>query len=135
MHDDEALVRSFGADVVVSRGEGFITDVRNAAPDGADGLYDTALLHETAFGAIRDSGSMIVVRGWQPQETERGIQVKPVMVSTALERTDWLEELRRLASDRRLQLRVAGEYPPEQAAEAEHITDAGGLRGRIVIVF
>lgn len=133
--DDEALVRSFGTDVVVSRGEGFVTDVRNAAPDGADGLYDTALLHETAFGAIRDSGSMIVVRGWQPEETERGIQVKPVMVSTALERTDWLEELRRLASEGRLQLRVAGEYPPEHAAEAERITDAGGLRGRIVIVF
>jgi NADPH2:quinone reductase len=133
--DDEPLVRSFGADVVVSRGEGFVAGVRDAAPEGADGLYDTALLHETAFGAIRDAAGMIVVRGWQPQETERGIEVEPIMVSTALERTDWLEELRRLASDGGLQLRVVGEYPPEQAAEAERVMDAGGLRGRVVIVF
>jgi NADPH:quinone reductase-like Zn-dependent oxidoreductase len=133
--DDETLVRSFGADVVVPRGEGFVAGVREAAPDGVDGLYDTALLHETAFGAIRDGGAMIVVRGWQPPETERGIEVRPVMVSNALERTDWLEELRRLASDGRLQLRVAGEYPPEDAAEAERAMDAGGLRGRVVIVF
>jgi NADPH:quinone reductase-like Zn-dependent oxidoreductase len=133
--DDETLVRSFGADAVVARGEGFVAGVREHAPDGVGGLYDTALLHETAFGAIHDGGVMIVVRGWQPDETERGIQVKPVMVSTALERTDWLEELRRLASEGRLQLRVAGEYPPEQAAEAERVTDAGGLRGRVVIVF
>jgi NADPH:quinone reductase-like Zn-dependent oxidoreductase len=133
--DDEALVRSFGADAVVPRGQGFVAGIREQAPDGVDGLYDTALLHETAFGAIRDGGAMIVVRGWQPEKTERGIQVKPVMVSTALERTDWLQDLRRMASEGRLQLRVAGEYPPEQAAEAERVTDAGGLRGRVVIVF
>jgi hypothetical protein len=30
---------------------------------------------------------------------------------------------------------VAGEYPPEQAAEAHRVMDAGGLRGRAVIVF
>jgi len=133
--EDEELVRSFGADAVVSRGVGFVAGVRGQAPDGVDALYDTALLHEKAFGAIRDGGAMIVVRGWQPDATERGIQVKPVMVSKALERTDWLEELRGLASAGRLQLRVAGEYAPEQAAEAERVTDGGGLRGRVVIVF
>ena len=133
--EDEALVRSFGADIVIPRGDGFVAGVRAAAPDGADGLYDTALLHDSVFGAIRDDGTMIVVRGWQPEKTERGIQVKPVMVATAIERTDWLQELRRLASEHRLQLRVTGEYPPEQAAEAQRVTDAGGLRGRAVIVF
>jgi NADPH:quinone reductase-like Zn-dependent oxidoreductase len=58
-----------------------------------------------------------------------------VFVSTVLERTDWLEELRALASEGKLQLRVAREFPPEQAAEAERLMDAGGLRGRAVIVF
>jgi NADPH:quinone reductase-like Zn-dependent oxidoreductase len=52
-----------------------------------------------------------------------------------LERTDWLEELRAFASDGRITLRVAGEYRPEQAAEAQEIMDAGGLRGRVVLVF
>lgn len=133
--EDEQLVRGYGADVVVPRGERFVGAVREAAPAGVDGLYDTALLHEKAFGAIRDGGAMVVVRGWKPEETERGIRVEQVFVFTVLERTDWLEHLRRLASDGRIQLRVAGTYPPEQTGEAQRIMDAGGLRGRVVIVF
>ncbi len=133
--EDEELVHGYGADVVVPRGEGFVATVREAAPEGVDGLYDTALLHERAFGAIRDGGTMVVVRGWNPEETERGIVVKQVFVFNVLERTDWLEEMRRLASDGRLQLRVAGEYPPEEAAEAQRAMEAGGLRGRAVILF
>jgi NADPH:quinone reductase len=133
--EDEALVRSFGADLVVPRGERFVAAVHEAVPDGVDGLYDTALLHERVFGAIRDRGVMVVVRGWKPEQTERGIEVRQVFVSSVLDRTDWLEELRALASEGRLQLRVAGEYPPEQAAQAQRIMEAGGLRGRALIVF
>jgi NADPH:quinone reductase len=134
--EDEELVRSFGADVVVPRGQGFTDAVLAAAPDGVDGLYDTALLRRAAFPAIRDGGQIVVVRGWDGDEVEaRGIRVHPVMVATVLERTDWLEELRRLASDGRLKLRVANEFPPEEAAEAQRLMDAGGLRGRAVIVF
>ena len=133
--EDEDLVRSYGADVVVPRGEDFAAAVREVAPEGADGLFDTALLHERTIGAVRDSGGMITVRGWRPEQPERGIRVEPVMVFRVLERTDWLEELRRLASKGRLRLRVAGEYPPEEAAEAQRVMDAGGLRGRVVIVF
>jgi NADPH2:quinone reductase len=133
--EDEALVRSFGADAVLPRGEGFVAAVRDAAPDGADGLYDTALLGRDAFGAIRDGGAMAVVRGWDDGPGERGIGVRPVWVRTVLERTDWLEHLRDLAGAGRLQLRVAGEYPPERAAEAHAAMEAGGLRGRAVIVF
>ncbi len=58
-----------------------------------------------------------------------------IAVVSVLERTDWLQELRELASDGRIALRVAGEYPPEQAAEAQRLMAAGGLRGRAVIVF
>jgi NADPH:quinone reductase-like Zn-dependent oxidoreductase len=132
--EDEELVRSFGADQVVPRGDGMSGAIRGLAPEGVDGLFDTALLGRDAFPAIRDGGAMVAVRGWQG-ETERGIVVHPVMVRNALERTDWLEELRQLASNGRIQLRVAGEYPPEQAAEAQRVMDAGGLRGRAVIVF
>ncbi len=134
--EDEELVRSFGADVVVPRGQGFTDAVLEHAPDGVDGLYDTALLRRAAFPAIKDGGQIVVVRGWDGDEVEdRGIRVHPVMVGRVLERTDWLQELRRLASDGRLQLRVAHEFPPEQAAEAQRVMDAGGLRGRAVIVF
>jgi NADPH:quinone reductase len=133
--EDEALVRGFGADAVVARGDGFVAAVRDAAPDGADGLLDTALLGRAAFGAIRDDGAMAVVRGWDDSPGERGIDVRPVWVRTVLEQTDWLEHLRDLAAAGRLALRVAGEYPPERAAAAHEAMEAGGLRGRAVIVF
>lgn len=133
--EDEELVRSFGADEVVPRGDRFVAGVLAAASAGVDGIYDTALLHERVFSAIRDGGVMVVVRGWKPDHTERGIEVRQVFVRSVLERTDWLEDLRQLASEGRLKLRVAGEYPAEQAAEAQRVMEAGGLRGRAVIVF
>ena len=34
-----------------------------------------------------------------------------------------------------LALRVAATFPPERAAEAHRLMEAGGLRGRAVIVF
>jgi NADPH2:quinone reductase len=134
--EDEELVKSFGADVVVPRGEGLAEAVRDAVPGGADAVYDTALLRREAFPAIRDGGQIVVVRGWDGDEVgDRAIRVHPVAVSRVLDRTDWLEHLRERASAGRLKLRVAGEYPPERAAEAERAMDAGGLRGRAVIVF
>ncbi len=134
--EDEELVRSFGADVVVPRSGSFADAVREVEPDGVDGVYDTALLYRDALPAVRDGGQIVFVRGWDGNEVEeRGIRVHPVMVARVLERTDWLEELRALASAGRLKLRVAREYPPEQAGDAQRAMDAGGLRGRAVIVF
>jgi NADPH:quinone reductase-like Zn-dependent oxidoreductase len=134
--EDEGLVKSFGADVVVPRSDSFGDAVRQVTPAGADAVYDTALLYRDAFGAVRDGGQIVFVRGWDGNEVEdRSIRVHPVFVARVLERTDWLEHLRELASAGRLKLRVAGEYPPEQAAEAQRAMDAGGLRGRAVIVF
>ena len=59
----------------------------------------------------------------------------PVFVREVLDRTEWLDELRRLAGEGRLTLRVAARFGPEQAAEAHRLMDAGGLRGRALIVF
>ncbi|HEU0195189.1 MAG TPA: NADP-dependent oxidoreductase [Gaiellales bacterium] len=133
--EDEELVRSFGADAVLPRGDGFVDAVRERYPDGVDGLYDTAVLRAAVLGAIRDGGGIAVIRGWDDSPVERGIQVHAVRVATVLERTDWLRELREMASDGRIALRVAAELPPEQAADAHRMMDAGGLRGRAVIVF
>jgi NADPH:quinone reductase len=134
--EDEQLVRSFGADVVLARSDDFAGAVRAAEPEGVAAVYDTALLGSEAFGAIRDGGGLVVVRGWdEGAATERGIEVHPVWVREVLERTEWLEKLRELASAGRLQLRVAGEYPPEQAHEAQRAMDAGGVRGRLLITF
>ena len=132
---EEELVRGFGADVVVARSDDLAGAVRALEPDGVAGVYDTALLNEAAFGAIRDGGGLVVVRGWHGGEAPRGITVHPVMVREVLERTEWLLELRRLAGAGRLTLRVAATFAPEDAAEAHRLMNAGGLRGRAVITF
>ena len=132
---EEDLVQGFGADVVVPRSDDFAAAVRGVEPDGVAGVYDTALLNDEAFGAIRDGGGLVVVRGWHGGEAPRGISVHPVMVRDVLERTEWLEELRRLAGAGRLTLRVAETFAPERAGDAQRLMDAGGLRGRAVITF
>jgi len=129
------LVRGYGADVVVARGERFCSEVRAEAPGGVDALFDTALLGRNSFSAIRDGGAYVPVRGWNDSPSERSIRILPVFVSQALERTDWLNELRDVASSGTITLRVAGQYPPERAADAHRAMEAGGLRGRGVIVF
>ena len=133
--EDEELVRSFGADEVGPRGERFTDAVREIAPGGVDAVYDTALLGRAAFPAIRDGGALAVVRGGDGSVPARGIEVHSVRGRDVLDRTDWLEELRALASEGRIALRVAAEFPPERAADAQRLTDAGGIRGRAVIVF
>jgi NADPH2:quinone reductase len=134
---DLARVKGCGADLVIPRSEQFAEEVRKILPNGADALFDTAALYDQGFGAVKDGGSQVVVRGWPKErgEAPRGIKIHPIFVSTVLERTDWLEDLRVLASKGKITLEVAGEYPPERAADAQRVMGAGGLRGRVVIVF
>ena len=132
---DEALVRGFGADVVVPRGNGLVAAVRAEVPEGVDAAYDTALLRRAVFPAIREGGSIAVVRTWDGADVEEGVRIEKVQVWTVLERTDWLWEVRQLAHDAVLVPRVAGTYAPEAAADAQRRMEAGGLRGRAVIVF
>jgi NADPH:quinone reductase-like Zn-dependent oxidoreductase len=125
--EDEALVRSFGADEVLPRGE--------LPAEQVDAVYDTALLYRDAFPAIREGGGIVVVRSWDGEPVEDGVHIHPVWVGGVLERTDWLRELRDLASEGALALRVAATFSPERAADAHRLMESGGLRGRGVIVF
>jgi NADPH2:quinone reductase len=133
--EEAELVRRYGADMVVERGPGFADAIRREVPGGVDALLDTALLGEKSFGAVRDGGVYIPVRGWADKPSKRGIRIKPVFVSEVLERTEWLELLRDLVAAAQIKLRVAGEYAPEQVADAQRALEAGGLRGRAVILF
>ena len=130
-----ALVRGYGADEVVERSEDFAAAIRRVLPDGVDALLDTAVLGEKAFGAIRDGGTYMPVRGWGDTPAERAIAIKPVLVYEAIERTEWLELLRDAVEAGEIQLRVAGEYAMDQVADAQRALEAGGLRGRPVIIF
>ncbi len=131
---DTALVHSLGADEVVARGDDVADRVRAIVPDGVDGLADGALLNAKALPAVRDGGGLAAVRTVS-YDSERGITIHPVWVREYARAQAKLEQLRQLAEDGVVTLRVARAFSPEGAWEAHGILEAGGTRGRLVIEF
>jgi NADPH:quinone reductase len=131
---DEALVRSLGADMVVARGEGAAARMREACPQGVDAVLDSGLMGPAILPAIRDGGALATVRPFQG-ESERDITIHLLQVADYASNQAALGELSRLAGEGKLTLRVARTFPPEQAPEAHRLLEAGGVRGRLVIVF
>ncbi|TXS32960.1 NADP-dependent oxidoreductase [Streptomyces sp. gb1(2016)] len=137
---DEELVRSLGADEVVARGEGVAERFLQVVPGGVEAVVDAALMGGEVVGAIRPGGQLAVVRGdGEPGTSSLGelgnVKVKNVFVPEYRFATDKLDALRVLAEEGRLSLRVAQEYPADQAAEAHRRIEAGGVRGRLVLRF
>ena len=129
--DDEALVTSLGADIVVPRGPGFADHVRAHFPDGVDGLADGSVQNDEVVGAIADGGAFTSVRGW------RGEPIRDISFTTTWV-TSYDGDYGRLdqqVESGAVTLRVAGTYPAEQAGEAHARLEAGGTRGRCVITF
>jgi NADPH:quinone reductase-like Zn-dependent oxidoreductase len=131
---DEALVRGFGADVVVPRGEKAAAAIREAVPGGVDAVLDSALMGHDILPAVREGGQLAAVRPFEG-ETERGITIRQVAVRDYATNQPALQDLGRLASEKRVTLRVAETFPPERAGEAHRKLEAGGVRGRLVITF
>ena len=101
---------------------------------GSPGLVDAASLDAAALPAIADGGAIATVKGWSGP-AERGITVHPITSFASVTDTALLEELRDLAEDGTLSLRVADVMPARYAAEARRRLAAGGIRGRIVLDF
>ena len=137
--EDEALCSSFGAHHVVSRGEAMTAAVRELYPDGVDAVIDAALLGPSVLPAVRDGGQLLTVRPYQgPAENgkaERDITVKLVLVGQHLHEGNRIAELADLVTKGVLTLRVADVLPADQAAEAHRRLAAGGVRGRLVLIF
>lgn len=131
---DEDLVRSLGAHGIVRRGPDVADRIRALHPDGVDGLADGSVQSAEVLAAIRDGGAMATVRGWDGPG-ERGIRIHPVWVREIASDRSRLDDLRRLTEEGRITLRVARTFPAAEAAEAHRVLEAGGTRGRCVIVF
>jgi NADPH:quinone reductase-like Zn-dependent oxidoreductase len=131
---DHDLVASLGADIVVRRGNDVATRIREHFPHGVDGLADGAVLNERVISAVRDGGAFTSVRGFQG-EPQRGIKFTITSVRTYDGEYEKLNRLRQLVESGAITLRVADTYPPERASEAHRRLEAGGTRGRFVIVF
>lgn len=132
--EDRELISALGAHTVVPRGPGFGDAVRDAEPGGVDGVIDAALLGADVLPGVRDGGVVAAVRPFDG-EPEREIRIYHVTPDDYLHRGEDLAALVRLAEQGDLTLRVAATLPADQAAEAQRRLAAGGVRGRIVLVF
>ncbi|WP_024803703.1 NADP-dependent oxidoreductase [Nocardia sp. BMG51109] len=135
---DRQLVEDLGADIVVERGSDVARRIREHFPSGVDAVIDGALLGAAVLPAVRDNGSYVALRPpvlTGGVESERGIDLDYVMVTDHVRDSAALRELSRLAGEGVLTLRVARTFPAEQAAEAHRLLEAGGVRGRLVLVF
>ena len=131
---DIDLVKSFGADHIVPRGDGVADNILDIFPDGVDGLADGAVLNEKVVKAVRSSGSFTSVRGYKGNG-ERNINFSETWVFSWDCNFDKLNDLRKLVDDGILKLRVADIYMPEDILSAHTRFEAGGIRGRLVIKF
>ena len=131
---DRDLVRSLGADIVVPRGPDVAKRIREHFPAGVDGLADGAVLNDKVIDAVRDGGAFTAVRGFQGSP-QRDIRFSTTFVRTYDRDHEKLDRLRQLVEDGAITLRVGGTYPCDRAAEAHRRLEAGGTRGRLVLLF
>lgn len=132
---DEQLVKELGADVVLPRGADFPELVRKEIPDGVDGLLDTAGIADQAIRAVRDGGRVATSVGGVQVPVERGIETRNTFVPQYAREHAKLDLLRQLAEKGSLTPRVARTLAAEQAHAAHRLVEAGGLRGRVVLIF
>lgn len=63
---DVQLLRRFGADFIVPRGDAMAPTIRRLFPQGVDGLIDAALLGDRATSVVRESGPALTLRRSHP---------------------------------------------------------------------
>ncbi|MEU8118626.1 NADP-dependent oxidoreductase [Spirillospora sp. NPDC049024] len=128
---DEALVRGFGAEMFVPRGEHLGDAVRALVPGGVDGALDAALLSVAALDAVRNGGAFAAVNAGPAIPLPlRGITVHSVWIRANAAQ---LTHLAGLADQGRLTPRVADVLPLSEASKAHERLQAGALRGRLVL--
>ena len=92
---DEALVKSLGADIVVRRGDDVAQRIRQHFPNGVDGLADGAVLKEKVIPVVKDGGAFTSVRGFEGVPT-RGIRFSATYVWDYTFEHNKLDRLRQL---------------------------------------
>lgn len=137
---DEQLVTQLGADELVARGPDVGERIRQLHPAGVRAVVDAALQGDAVLPALSDGGQIAVVRrpgerGTSTLHPERGVRIRDVWVPDYTHATDKLDELRVLAEQGKVTLRVAQTFPAAEAAAAHHALEKGGIRGRLVLTF
>ena len=123
--DDEEWVRGLGAAEVVSRG----TELGTVGPVPV--VFDLVPVGAPAHAAVADGAVLLATRPTEPLDPARGVRQELVLVVPDR------ELLRQRVADvaaGRLRTRVAATLPLSAAAEAHRRAEAGGLRGKLVLV-
>ncbi|MBA4025377.1 MAG: alcohol dehydrogenase [Gordonia sp.] len=131
---DSAMVEAFGAEHIVERGDGVAERIRRFVPNGVDGLIDGSVQSDALFAAVRDGGKVSALRG-SARIAERSVTVNQIRVSSWAHRTDLLCGVREMAERGVLTVRVRETFAYHAAADAHRLLEAGGVRGRFVLVF
>lgn len=134
---DHELIRSFGADHVVERGDDMAIQIRGVFPEGVDGLLDTAIIGSDNLPAIGDGGVLAAIRPGASKVTERGIERRLVLVKEEqkLRNRAALEQLASFAAEGLIPHLVQDTFLPTEAVDAHRAQERGGIRGRLVIEF
>jgi NADPH:quinone reductase-like Zn-dependent oxidoreductase len=124
-HEDEEWVRGLGVDTVIPRS----ADLAGAGPVPA--VLDAVPVGEPAGAAVADGGVLVTTRPMPPVDPARGVRQEVVLVR--LDRPA-LRDLIGAMDNGHLRGRIAATLPLEEAAEAHRRFEAGGLRGKLVLV-
>jgi NADPH:quinone reductase len=127
---DEKLARGLGAAEFVPRSADLAAAVREIAPGGVDAVFDAAVLGYPALDAVRAGGVFVAFVGTGPVPL-RDIRVVAINIHAD---GAALAGLSRLAAAGKLTLRVADTYPLAESARAHDRLQAGGVRGRLVLI-
>jgi len=121
-HDDEDWVRGLGVHAVLPR---------SAELGRAPAVLDAVPLGEPAGAAVTDGGALVTTRPTPPVDPARRVRQELALVD--VDRAA-LSELIAAVADGRLRTRVAATYPLADAAGAHRRFEAGGVRGKLVLV-
>ena len=131
---DRDLVKGLGADHVLPRDDGLEEALRAICPVGVDGMIDGALIGQQTSRLVRDGGGIVSLRSSYKIEDPR-LHVHNVSVLKGMEDTETLERIAGLIGSCGLRPRVAETFGYRDAVRAHEMTEAGGLRGRVVLRF
>ena len=123
---DEEWVGGLGADVVISRG----ADLSSIRPP-VKAAFDAVPIGDAAAAAVQDGGVVVTTRPTPPIDAARGMQQRIVLITSD---RDQLAFLVGLLAAGELRTRVAATLPLTEAAQAHRLVEAGGLRGKIVLI-
>lgn len=116
-------IRALGADEAVA-------NTADLAAGSADAVLDAAGVPE-CIAAVRAGGSFVTITPRQTPEPERDVQV---VISYVDQDGPALTRIAALVDEGVLPVRVAKIFPFEQAVTAHELFEAGGLRGKVLLV-